>query len=330
MKNPYYSGPVSDHFDGTCFFNPGQPSAERSFADILRWRFKETRAKWPKSVLVEPAQPEAHVAGCRATLIGHASVLVQVDGLNVLTDPVFSKRVSPFSFAGPKRVTPPGIRFENLPKIDVVLLSHNHYDHCDVATLKRLDDRFRPRVITALGNDRLLREAVPGIDVTAGDWGDVIDIGKGQTVALTRANHWSSRGLRDRRMALWCGFVLKTEAAQVYFAGDSGYGDGAIFQEIRKLHGAPDLALIPIGAYAPRWFMKPQHMNPEEAVSVFEALDAKRALAIHWGTFQLTDEARSEPRDRLMKTLDERGISCERFIALEPGGTLDLGSHRSA
>ncbi|MEN3794452.1 MBL fold metallo-hydrolase [Fulvimarina sp. MAC3] len=325
MKNPYYSGPISDHFDGTCFFNPGEPSTERSLSDVLRWRFKETRAKWPDSVLVDPARPEQTVTGCRAVMIGHASVLLQVDGLNILTDPVFSRRVSPVSFAGPKRVTPPGIRFEDLPKIDVVLLSHNHYDHCDTASLKRLDDRFRPRVITALGNDRFLREAVPGIDVTAGDWGDVIDIARGQSVALTRANHWSSRGLRDRRMALWCGFVLKTKAATIYFAGDSGYGDGAIFRQIREEHGVPDLALIPIGAYEPRWFMKPQHMNPEEAVSVFEILEAKRALAIHWGTFQLTDEAREEPRERLMKALDERGMPRESFVAVEPGGTLDLG-----
>ena len=324
VKNPYYSGPASDHFDGTRFYNPGQPSTERSLGDILRWRFRETRAPWPKSVLVQPARPEPRIAGCRATTIGHASVLLQVDGLNILTDPVFSRRVSPVSFAGPKRVTPPGIRFEELPKIDLVLLSHNHYDHCDVATLKRLDDRDRPRVITALGNDRFLREAVPGIDVTAGDWGDVIDIGRGQAVALTRANHWSSRGLRDRRMALWCGFYLKTKVATVYFAGDSGYGDGAIFKEIRETHGSPDLALIPIGAYAPRWFMEPQHMNPEEAVSVFEILEAGRALAIHWGTFQLTDEAREEPRERLEKALDDRGISQAAFLALEPGGTLDL------
>ncbi|MDY8108996.1 MBL fold metallo-hydrolase [Fulvimarina sp. 2208YS6-2-32] len=324
MKNPYYAGPKTDHFDGTRFFSPGALSTDKSVGDLLRWKLREKTAPWPKAVPVEPIRPEARVGGCRATMIGHASVLLQVGNLNILTDPVYSQRVSPVSFAGPRRVAAPGIRFADLPQIDLVLLSHNHYDHCDVATLKALDERFRPRVVTALGNDRFLREAIPGLDVTAGDWGDVVSIDKDASVALTPAHHWSSRGVRDRRMALWCGFVLKTPRAKVYFVGDSGYGDGGIFRQIAERHGEPDLALIPIGAYAPRWFMQSQHMNPEEAVDVFEAIGARHALAIHWGTFQLTDEPRHEPPARLAETLAARGIDPDRFVAPEPGGVLDL------
>ncbi|RFC64130.1 hypothetical protein DYI37_07140 [Fulvimarina endophytica] len=324
MKNPYYRGPESDHFDGTRFFNPGHGGTDKSLSDLARWRFRESSADWPDNVLVEPARPEASIAGVRATLIGHASVLVQVDGLNILTDPVYSERVSPFSFAGPKRVTPPGIRFDDLPKIDLVLLSHNHYDHCDVETLKRLDDRFRPRILTPLGNDRFLREAVPGVDVTAGDWDETIPIDASRSVTLTRAHHWSSRWLRDRRMALWCGFVVKTGKAQVYFAGDSGYGDGEIFRAIGRDHGEMDLALIPIGAYDPRWFMRAQHMDPEEAVEVFEAVKARHALAIHWGTFKLTNEPRAEPPQRLSAAMRAKGLDPDRFAAFEPGGVLDV------
>ncbi|WP_342591942.1 MBL fold metallo-hydrolase [Jiella sonneratiae] len=330
-KNRFYSGPVSDHFDGTRFHNPGQGRVDRRFADLLKWQFSGERARWPAAVPVTPAVPAPRVDGLRATMVGHATVLIQVAGLNVLTDPVFSPRMSPVGFAGPKRVSEPGIRFDDLPPIDVVLLSHDHYDHCDIATLSRLMKRDRPRVVTALGNDVLLQRAVPGIDVVAGDWGDSFPLDRrrrsngagGATVDLVPAQHWSRRRISDTRMRLWCGFVLRAGGSTVYFVGDSGFGDGAIFRKVRAGFGAPDLALIPIGAYAPRWFMQPQHMDPEEAAAVFADLGAAQAVAIHWGTVQLTDEPFGEPPARLREALDARGIAPERFRTLSPGESLD-------
>ena len=321
--NPYYSGPVSDHFDGTRFFNPG-PLTDKSLVDVLRWRFSSKFAQWPKQVAVTPNVPDARVTGCRATMVGHATVLIQVGGLNILTDPVWSERASPFSFAGPRRVTEPGIAFDDLPPIDIVLLSHSHYDHLDLATLRRLHDRDRPRLITPLGNDAIVRRAIPDIRATAGDWGERIEIGGDSAVTLVPANHWSARSTKDRRMALWAGFMLKTPQGLIYFAGDTGYGDGAIFRQMRADHGAPDLAILPIGAYAPRWFMAPQHADPEEAVQMMLDLEARQAIAIHWGCFQLTDEPRDEPTERLRQALSDRSLDAERFLALPAAAAISV------
>jgi L-ascorbate metabolism protein UlaG (beta-lactamase superfamily) len=317
--NRYYSGLRSDHFDGLRFWNPDHEETDRGFRDILRWKLKESRAVWPRSIPVRHANPAPRVAGLRATVVGHASVLIQAGGLNVLTDPVWSERASPVSFAGPRRVSPPGIAFEALPDIDAVLLSHNHYDHMDMATLRRLNARHRPLVVTPLGNDVILRRAIPGIKAVAGDWWDRVDIGKGGEVTIVPANHWSARTGRDRRMALWSGFMLHTGGGNAYFAGDSGYGDGRIFREMRRRIGRPDLALIPIGAYAPRWFMRSQHTDPSEAVQIMEDLEAARAVGIHWGVFQLTDERRDEPCDLLFESLTRRGIAEDLFPAGVPG-----------
>ena len=317
--NPYYSGPPSDHFDGLRFFNPGQPETDRSLRDFLRWKLTERSATWPRSVPVRQTVPDTRVAGLRATIVGHASVLIQAGGLNVLTDPVWSDRASPFSFAGPRRVWAPGIAFEALPQIDAVLLSHNHYDHLDLPTLRRLNIRHRPLMVTTLGNDTILRRAIPGVRAVAGDWWDRVDIGKGGEVTIVPAYHWSSRTGRDRRMALWSGFMLSTAGGRAHFAGDTAYGDGRIFRELRRRIGRPDLTLIPIGAYAPRWFMSTQHTDPDEAVQILEDLEAARAVGIHWGVFQLTDERRDEPPELLLEALARRGIAERLFPAGEPG-----------
>ena len=321
--NPYYAGPASDHFDGLRFFNPDHTETDHGFRDILRWRFKEERATWSKPAPVRPAVPDARVAGLQATVVGHASVLIQAGGLNVLTDPVWSERASPFSFIGPRRVWAPGIAFDALPPIDVVLLSHDHYDHMDMATLRRLHTKHRPLIVTPLGNDTILRRAIPDVRVTAGDWWDRIDIGKDAEVTIVPAHHWSARTGRDRRMALWSGFMLRTDGGLAYFAGDTGYGDGRIFREMRQRLGRPELALIPIGAYAPRWFMKAQHTDPNEAVLIMEDMEAGRAVGIHWGVFQLTDERREEPPELLLEGLARRGIAEQLFPAGEPGQSYD-------
>lgn len=317
---------MTDHFDGLRFHTPGQPSPDRSLREIWRWHRAGERARWPEQVDVVPAVPPVRSDAPRITMVGHATVLIQVAGLNILTDPVWSRRAGPWGVAGPRRVTAPGIAFDDLPRIDAVLISHNHYDHLDVATLCRLHRRDRPQMLMPLGTDVTARRAGRDARILTADWHDRVELAPGVAVTLTPANHWSSRGLRDRRMALWCGFWIESPWGRIWFAGDTGHGDGAIFADIRARHGAPDIALIPIGAYAPRWFMAAQHVGPDEAVRIFEEIGAHRAYGIHWGTFQLTDEPREEPRELLARHLADAGIDPVRFVALEPGSSCG-GAH---
>lgn len=324
-ENIYYRGPRSDHFDGVRFFNPGQPTTDKSILDLLRWQFAGRSAAWPNAVPARLARPDDRVGGLRVTSVGHSSLLIQVANLNVLTDPIWSDRASPVSFAGPKRVTAPGIAFEALPPIDVVLLSHSHYDHFDVPTLRGLQARFRPLFVGPLGMDTLVGRLIPNVRIKVGDWGDRLDVSDGISVRIVPANHWSSRRLSDRRMMLWCGFLVRAAYRQIYYAGDTGYGDGSIFRMMGDRYGACDLALIPIGAYAPRWFMRTQHVDPDEAVQIMLDCGAPRALGIHWGTFRLTDEPRDEPLLRLAKALEQRDLPPARFLPAGPGDVFDFG-----
>lgn len=323
-NNRYYQGPPSDHFDGVCFFNPGQPSTDRGLAAMLRWKLAGGAAKWPKFVPVTAAKPEARAAGLRITMVGHATLLIQAAGVNILTDPVWSERASPFASIGPRRVTAPGIVFDDLPPIDVVLISHCHYDHMDVAALQRLQAVHAPLMAMPLGNDAIVRAALPDARCVVGDWWDRLDLGAGLSTTLTPAYHWANRWPTDVRMALWSGHFLNTPAGSIWFVGDTGYGDGAIFKQVRQRLRAPDVALIPIGAYEPRWFMSDQHVNPAEAVRILCDVEARYALGIHWGTFQLTDEAREAPRLALATALSAASISPRRFVAATPGGIYDL------
>lgn len=318
--NTLYEGPLSDHFDGTRFFVPGHPF-EASPMRLLRWRFGEKAAQWPES-WPSPFtdRPPGRVDGLRVTLIGHASFLIQVAGRNILVDPVYAERASPVSFAGPKRVNPPGIDFESLPPIDLVLVSHGHYDHLDLATLARLHRHSRPHVVTALGNDTVIAPAAGGrAHVTAHDWGGAHDAGGGVTVHLEPSYHWSARGLFDRHKALWCSFVITTPAGTIYHIADTGYGDGKFFRDVKQKHGPVHLAIIPIGAYEPRWFMKGQHVNPEESVRIMQDCGAEQAIGHHWGTFQLTNEQIDQPEKDLGVALQAAGIEPERFQAFRPG-----------
>jgi L-ascorbate metabolism protein UlaG (beta-lactamase superfamily) len=326
--NKYYAGSPSDHFDGLRFFNLDQLDTDRSLADVLRWKFKETAARWPASVPGRQVVPDERVTGLRVTMVGHATVLIQSGSLNVLTDPLWSERSSPVSFAGPRRVMAPGIALADLPPIDVVLLSHNHYDHLDMATLRQLHNAHKPLIITPLGNDTIVRQAIPGARLVTGDWWDQLALPGDATATIVPAYHWSARGARDRRMALWGGFMLKTSGGLTYFSGDTGYGSGNIFREMRARIGAPDIALIPIGAYAPRWFMCNQHINPEEAVRIMEDLQASQTMGIHWGVFQLTDEAREEPVELLREAMHQRDLDPNRFVAAEPGDVMERTSPR--
>ena len=264
-RNPYYKGPVSDHFDGEHFFNPGRRWAKSS-SDLLKWMLERRSERWPKD---HPSpfsdRPPRRITGfdMRVSFVGHASFLIQTAGLNILLDPVWSDRVSPIRFAGPKRVNAPGIDFARLPPIDVVLVSHNHYDHLDITTLRRLHADHAPRIITPLGNDTIIKMAHSDIRVEAHDWGDRIDLGNGVCVHLEEAYHWSARGIRDRLRALWAAFVIETPGGKIYHIGDTGFHDGKIFPAVREKHGLIKLAILPIGAYEPRWFMAEQHMNPD-------------------------------------------------------------------
>lgn len=325
--NRYYTGPRSDHFDGRIFFNPGGEPPGR-FRDLLRWQLGGGRARWPAS-WPSPhagARPEARLGdeAVRVTMVGHSTLLVQAAGLNVLTDPVWSPRASPLRFAGPKRVNPPGIAFDDLPPIDLVLVSHNHYDHMDLATLHRLVERHDPHIVVPLGNDRLIRRAAPRARVSAHDWGATVEVGRHARVHVEPVHHWSARGTRDRRWALWCGFTLEGPGGRVFFAGDTGFHDGRPYRDLRARHGALRLAILPIGAYDPRWFMRPQHQNPDEAVRGMVLAAATHAVACHWGTFQLTNEPMTEPRNKLAEALSRHDIKQERFRTLRPGEAWDV------
>jgi L-ascorbate metabolism protein UlaG (beta-lactamase superfamily) len=323
-----YSGPISDHFDGRQFFDPdGVPP--KSLRQVLRWQFGRDRQRktWPKWAPSPHADtPPARVDGeqVRLSFIGHASWLIQTSGLNILVDPVWSVRASPLGWAGPKRRNDPGIEFDLLPAIDVVLVSHGHYDHLDIATLSRLAARFSPRMITPLGNDIAIRRAVPKTGVETFDWHERVELSKRVTVTLAPTRHWTARGLFDRNKALWASFVLATPAGKIYIVCDSGYGDGGHFRKVAQAHGPLRLAILPIGAYEPRWFMRDQHMDPSDAVKALADCGAEQALAHHHGTFQLTDESIDAPLTALHAALDEANIPRERFVALKPGQVFEL------
>ncbi|MFL6805373.1 MAG: MBL fold metallo-hydrolase [Xanthobacteraceae bacterium] len=322
----YYEGALSDHFDGLRFVDP-HGMAPKGIPDLLRWWTARGRITWSDWVPSPYAdEPPARIDGrtLRMSFIGHASLLVQTAGLNILIDPVWSDRVSPIDFVGPKRVNAPGIAFDALPKIDVVLISHNHYDHLDMATLSRLVATHRPRIITPLGNDTVMRAQDPAIAAEAYDWGDRVALGNGVEVTLAPMRHWSARGVLDRNKALWAAFIIATPAGRIYHVADSGYGDGFRFREASALYGPFRLAILPIGAYEPRWFMRDQHMNPEESVKAFADCGAELALAHHHGTFQLTDEAIEAPVEALAATLAHSGIAAERFRTLKPGQVWEL------
>lgn len=327
----YYEGPRSGHFDGERFFNPGPASSRRAHGGPARFmnRFigSDERAEWPEQVPVIPTVPPRRVDGNEmlVTWIGHATVLVQTQSLNILTDPIWSERASPLGSVGPRRVRPPGVRFEDLPKIDLVLVSHNHYDHMDLPTLKRLWQRDRPQIVTSLGNDTIL--AGEGIEATALDWGggrSITPLCPPETscgeidVRVERNHHWGSRWGTDRNRALWSAFTVRLPGGNLFFAGDTGYGDGSWADEAAR-QGPIRLAILPVGAYEPRDVMQANHVDPDEAVRIFEKLKARTALGMHWGTFQLTFESIDDPPRRLAAARKARGIAAERFVTTEVG-----------
>jgi len=309
--------PFPRHFDGKKFFNPNGARV-RGFADLLRWERTRKAERSPGFVAdVEPSRPPPRVEGreVRVTLVNHSTVLLQHGGLNILTDPIWSERASPFQWIGPRRHRAPGVRWEDLPRIDIVLVSHNHYDHLDLPTLHRLAGGGGCRFVVPTGVARPLRSERIG-PVHELDWGEWVELA-GTTIHCVPAMHFSARGIFDRDRTLWCGFAIDTEQGIVYFAGDTSFGDH--FAQIRERFGAPRLALLPIGAYEPRWFMSPVHMGPDEAARTHEILGAGTSIAIHHGTFQLGDEAIDTPRRELANCAPG-----ESFLALGNGESVTL------
>lgn len=325
--NRYYTGPVSDHFDGKLFFNPDGEEPSGMF-DLLRWKFNGKNIAWPETFPspFPQAMPETRVTGQRmvVTMVGHASMLIQVAGLNILTDPVWSDRTSPVSFAGPQRVNPPGIRIGDLPPIDVVLVTHNHYDHLDLETLWVLQSRDKPHFVTPLGNDGIIRSRVPDARITLMDWGGREEIAPGVVFHCEPCHHWSARGVGDRRMALWAAFVFETPAGKIYHIGDTGFHRGINYRAAKEKHGGFRLANLPFGAYEPRWFMRAQHQNPDEAVEGMLLCNAAFVAGHHWGTFKLTDEGVEQPQEALHAALDSRGIARARFRPMRPGEVVEV------
>lgn len=322
------SFPVTDHFDGRVFYNPGL-HIDNSLFSLLKWKLTSSPATWPAAGggMVRPEFPTRPKTGeMVVTFVGHATFLIQFAGLNILTDPVWSDRCSPVSWAGPKRVRPPALAMENLPKIDIVLLSHNHYDHCDLTTLSQLDSAHSPLILTGLGNRGLLHQH--GLThVQEADWWDFYALAfeftdSGLSICFTPAQHWSNRLAQGKNCSLWGGFHLATSDRSLLFAGDSGYGPH--FREIHDRLGSPDLALLPIGAYEPRWFMRTMHMNPAEAVQAHRDLHARRSLGMHYGTWQLTDEALEAPVQALAEAIQAAGLPPDGFLPAEFGRTLWL------
>lgn len=317
----YYSGLQSDHFDGKHFFNPGKPM-DKGFGAFLKWRLTASRNPWPEySELKSYDTPPNRVEGAelRVSYVGHATVLLQTQGLNILTDPVWSHRASPVSWAGPQRVHPPGVAFDRLPPIDVVLLSHNHYDHLDLISIDEIWNRFHPRILVPLGNDRIINDHNKAIRVGAFDWGDRVAVAEGVDVYFEPMHHWSARGMFDRNTALWAAFTITTPAGNIYFVGDSGYGGGDFFRSARDKFGAFRLAILPIGAYEPRWFMAYGHMSPDDVIMAFQDLGQPWILPIHHMMFPLADTGYREPLDTLTAKLRERGEVQSKFAPLLAG-----------
>ena len=304
---PRYRGPKSDHFDGKRFLNL-RPTRHAGFLDLIKWLTHREPGQWSRWREVTPSVPPERVDGLRVTWVNHSTMLVQVANVNILTDPIWSARCSPVSWAGPRRHHAPGIRFEDLPPIDAVLISHNHYDHLDVPTLRRLN---RKHTFVGLGNAAFVKGA------TDLDWWESVPLTNDVRVHCVPAQHFSSRGVTDRDANLWCGFVLETPRGSIYFAGDTGYGPH--FAMIRERFGAMALALLPIGAYRPEWFMCSVHISPRDAVRAARELGAAVSIPMHYFTFHLGDDGQDEPAEVLRRELTPD----VRFTILEPGGVFE-------
>lgn len=320
-----YDGPPSQHFDGKRFYSKsGIPSKSRWTA--VKWLLTRDHYPWPTTIIPAanykiPSPSEKH---CIVTFVNHSSSLIQTGKINILTDPQYSDRASPFSWAGPYRVHEPGIAYEKLPRIDVVIISHDHYDHMDKRTLKKLYEDHKPVFLVGLGNDVHLKSFGITKNVKTLDWWQHIKIAD-TVFTFVPVHHFSGRGLLDRNTTLWGGYVLEVENAKLFFAGDTGYGSH--FKAIHERFGPMDLSMLPIGSYHPRWLMQPMHVNPEESVLAHQDLKSKKSIGIHYKTFPMSDEPYEQPVIDLASAKRKYDIPTDAFIAPDFGQSFIVSKH---
>jgi len=315
---PYYRGPRTDHFDGRHFFNE-EPFEEQQPSELARWQLDRHRGKWPDSAAIPAPAPPARVGGgaLRVTMVNHATVLLQMDSLNILTDPVWSARVGLEGQFGVRRHRPPGIPFDSLPRIDIVLISHDHYDHMDPPSLRRLQQRYHPRIITGLGNPGYLAtQGVQGAEQL--DWWQSASLARGVRLTAVPARHWSGRTLSDRYERLWEGFVIEGAHDTVYFAGDTGWG--RMYRELHARWSRFTLALLPVAPFRPRWYMARKHLSPDDAVRVAIETRSAMVIPIHWGTFELGDDGESEAVDTLRAAVSALPERCRPGLSVLRNG----------
>jgi len=313
----YFSTSIS--FAEERFSNSDGMKNEKSLSEVLKWSWsreepKKEFIKTNENINLNSLKDREHYA----LWIGHSTFLINNGDLTILTDPIFSERASPLNFAGPKRLIKPVIKIKDLPEVDVITISHNHYDHLDVNSLRKIQKKFpNVKILVPKGDLKLLKNYNLNNGFEFLWWEEIIF--DNTKFIFTPAQHWSARGLRDRNKSLWGSWFIKTEEKNIFHAGDTGYSDDLI--EIRNRLGPVDFAMIPIGAYDPQWFMSYSHVNPEEALSIAKDLDAKKSIGMHWGTFILTDEPVLEPRERLNKITNQTNIN---FYTVTPGNIIEM------
>ena len=323
-----HKGPESDHFNGKVFYSYGIENPEKSGtppmkkSSIFKWLITRKNNTWKWRANDDFPKPASRVLGDElvVTFINHSSLLIQTEGLNILTDPIWSKRASPFRFLGPARFRAPGLAFEDLPPIDLVLISHNHYDHMDTATLTRIREEWDAPILAGLGNAEYLHARHIG-NVHDMDWWDKFEH-KGVTIVCAPGQHFSSRALSDRNKTLWCGFVIETKGGDIYFAGDTGYGP--FTESLRSHYKKFRLALLPIGAFRPEWFMGSVHISPDQAMHMHKELNVATSIGIHHSTFHLADDEQDEPRARITELVRQSDEPKPNFLVLEHGESITI------
>lgn len=322
----YFNQSISDHFNGKNFFNPEEKNLPKKtsflsyYLNKLKYQKQHGKTKWlEKNQIIEQLIPLEYVndKSIHATFIGHSTFLLQFQGLNILTDPIFSERASPFNFIGPKRAVIPGIKYEKLPNIDLVLISHSHYDHLDIPTIIKLHNDYQPKFITGLGNCYYLNQIKKlKLNCTELDWNEGLKVFDKITVNFLPAKHWSKRMMFGRNASLWGAFAIESSLGNIYFAGDTGYSDHFINAKIK--FSSFKLAMIPIGAYKPEDFMLRYHLSPTQAVKAHIELNSQKSIAMHHSTFQLSSENYNDPINDLELAKKDKKITND-FIALEIG-----------
>jgi L-ascorbate metabolism protein UlaG (beta-lactamase superfamily) len=323
LSEPGYNGQENDHFDGKRFYNLNGVRA-KSFFDVVRWAANRNQGPW-REIKDQPFDQvkisQLNDGLPKIWFVNHSTFLIQIGAINILIDPVWSKRVSPFSMMGPRRMRPPGMKYENLPEIDIILISHNHYDHLDLSTLKKLREDYNPRIVVPLGVGQLLQKH--GMrNWEELDWWESTRVKDIFRITATPAQHFSGRGMFDRDSTLWCGFHITTGTHSIYYTGDSGYGD--FFKKIGDQLKTIDCAIIPIGAFKPQWFMGPVHCTPEEAVRIHLDIGAQASIACHFGTFPLGDDGMEEPVKLLKEARQKYEVHEDKFLILKEGECLLL------